>query len=118
MWYPGQTIDREIIKFILACLGDNEVKAEIARQCRVEIDNSRPKTFNNQGGQTYSYLTSGDFNTQMRMAVSGYDVYGRTILSHGLSTDNKNTYRKMKNKIKYGHAARNGYVNRGQYTVE
>lgn len=118
MLYPGQPVSREVIETVLACLNNTEVKAEIARQCRIEIDNDRQKRLNNGSIQSYSSLTAGNVNMQARMAASGYDVYGRTILSGNAPTNNNNTYRKMKNKIKYGHAARNGYMNRGRYTVE
>jgi hypothetical protein len=51
------------------------------------------------------------------MAQSGYDVYGRTILSGHTNTSNKNVYQKMKNKIRYGKQPERGYQNRGSFTL-
>lgn len=111
MWYPGQTVNQEIINLILAALGNNEVKAEISRQIRIEMDNQRTKY--NGTVQSYSSLTAGNVNMQARMAASGYDVYGNTIINGNKSASNSNTYKKMKNKIKYGKSPQQGYYNRG-----
>jgi hypothetical protein len=51
------------------------------------------------------------------MAQSGYDVYGRTILSGHTNTSNRNIYQKMKNKIRYGKRPESGYQNRGGFNV-
>ena len=115
MWYPGYGVNQELIKLILACLDDREIKAEIARQVRVEVDNQRKKY--NGSVQSYDSLTSGNVNMQAKMAASGYDVYGRTIISGNLDASNNNTYKKMKNKIKYGRSPENGYQNRGGFTI-
>lgn len=123
MWFPGQAINRELRQLMLAVLGDAEIKAELTRQIRIELDNERNKTaigrtFRSERAQSYESLTSGSVNMQQRMAASGYDVYGRTILGSNRSYQNDNAYRKMKNKIKYGRAPQNGYINRGQFTIE
>lgn len=114
MWYPGYGVNQELKNLILACLDDREIKAEIARQVRIEIDNERSKYRGNV--QSYESLTSGNVNMQAKMAASGYDVYGRTIIS-GNSNANNNTYKRMKNKIKYGRSPENGYQNRGGFTI-
>lgn len=116
LFYPTQVIDRETKQFILALLNDTDIKAEIQKQIRVEMDNERVK----YRGQVQSYdsLTSGNVNMQARMAASGYDVYGRTILAGNNRADNNNTYKKMKNKIKYGRAPQQGYYNRGAFTIQ
>ena len=54
---------------------------------------------------------------QAKMAASGYDVYGRTIISGNSNANNNNTYKRMKNKIKYGRSPENGYQNRGEFTI-
>lgn len=41
MWYPGYGVNKELVQLVLACLDDSEVKAEIARQVRIEVDNER-----------------------------------------------------------------------------
>lgn len=109
-------IDQETKKFILACLNDTDIKAELSKQIRVEMDNERAK----YRGQVQSYesLTSGNVNMQSKMAASGYDVYGRTILSGNSNANNNNTYKRMKNKIKYGRAPQQGYYNRGAFTIQ
>ena len=115
MWYPGYGVNQELKNLILACLDDREIKAEIARQVRIEIDNERSKYRGNV--QSYESLTSGNVNMQAKMAASGYDVYGKTIISGNYNANNNNTYKKMKNKIKYGRPPENGYQNRGGFTV-
>lgn len=115
MWYPGYGVNQELKNLILACLDDREIKAEIARQVRIEIDNERSKYRGNV--QSYESLTSGNVNMQAKMAASGYNVYGRTIISGNSNANNNNTYKKMKNKIKYGRSPENGYQNRGGFTI-
>ena len=115
MWYPGYGVNQELKNLILACLDDREIKAEIARQVRIEIDNERSKYRGNV--QSYESLTSGNVNMQAKMAASGYDVYGRTIISGNYNANNNNTYKRMKNKIKYGKSPENGYQNRGGFNI-
>ena len=43
MWIPGQALSQEIVKFIIAALGNTEVKAELSKQIRVEIDVEKTK---------------------------------------------------------------------------
>lgn len=113
MWYPGQAVNQEVINLILAALSNNEIKAEISRQVRVEMDNQRTKYRGTV--QSYESLTSGNVNMQAKMAASGYDVYGNTIIGGNQNVSNNNTYKKMKNKIKYGSSPHRGYENRGGY---
>lgn len=113
MWIPGQALSQDIVNLIIQALNDNSVKAEISRQVRIEMDNQRTKY--NGTVQSYESLTSGNVNMQARMASSGYDVYGRTIINGNRNVTNNNVYKKMKNKIKYGKAPQEGYRNRGAY---
>ena len=113
MWYPSQAVNQEIVNLILAALNNNEIKAEISRQVRIEMDNQRTKY--NGTVQSYESLTAGNVNMQARMAASGYDVQGRTIIGGNRNVSNNNTYKKMKNKIKYGKAPQEGYRNRGSF---
>ena len=115
MWYPGYGVNQELKNLILACLDDREIKAEIAKQVRIEVDNQRKKY--NGTIQSYESLTSGNVNMQAKMAASGYDVYGRTIISGNSNANNNNIYKRMKNKIKYGRSPENGYQNRGGFTI-
>lgn len=115
MWYPGYGVNKELVKLVLACLDDTEVKTEIARQVRIEVDNERKKYKGSV--QSYESLTSGNVNIQAKMAASGYDVYGKTIISGNSNANNNNTYKRMKNKIKYGKSPENGYQNRGGFTI-
>ena len=115
MWYPGYGVNKELVKLVLACLDDSEVKAEIARQVRIEVDSERKKY--NGTVQSYESLTSGNVNMQAKMAASGYDVYGKTIISGNYNANNNSTYKRMKNKIKYGKPPENGYQNRGGFTI-
>lgn len=115
MWYPGYGVNQDLKQLILACLDDTEIKNEIARQVRIEVDNERKKYKGTV--QSYESLTSGNVNMQAKMAASGYDVYGRTIISGNSNANNNNTYKRMKNKIKYGRSPENGYQNRGGFTI-
>lgn len=114
MWMPGQGVSRELVNLILTVLNDNEVKAEISRQVRVEMDNQRTKYHGTV--QSYSSLTSGNVNMQAKMAASGYDVYGNTIIGSNRNSSNNNVYKKMRNKIQYGKNPQQ-YENRGGYHV-
>ncbi len=116
MWYPGQQVDQETIQFFLNVLKTEPIKAELAKQTRIEIDNQSRKNLR-RGNQSYESLTSGDVNMQMRMAASGYDVYGRTYLLGSQDFRNNNTYKKMKNQIRYGKSPQNPIRNRGEYNV-
>ena len=115
MWYPGYGVNQELKNLILACLDDSEIKNEIARQVRIEVDNERKKYKGTV--QSYDSLTSGNVNMQAKMAASGYDVYGKTIISGNSNANNNSTYKRMKNKIKYGKSPENGYQNRGGFTI-
>lgn len=115
MWYPGYGVNQDIKQLILACLDDKDIKAEIAKQVRIEMDSERKKYKGTV--QSYDSLTSGNVNMQAKMAASGYDVYGRTIISGNYNANNNNNYRRMKNKIKYGRSPENGYQNRGGFTT-
>jgi hypothetical protein len=115
MWYPGQGLNQELKKMFLAALADTEIKAEISRQIRVEMDNQRNKYHGTV--QSYESLTAGNVNMQARMAASGYDVYGNTIIGSNKNTSNVNTYKKMKNKIKYGKAPQSPKENRGNTNI-
>lgn len=113
MFIPGQALGRDIIELFIAALNNNEIKAELAKYIRIEMDSERNKY--NGSVQSYDSLTSGSVNMQAKMAASGYDIYGKTILNGNKSMNNNNTYRKMKNKIKYSKNPQDGYQNRGKY---
>jgi len=115
MWYPYQGVSQEVVRLILAALNNNEIKAELSRQIRVELDNQRTKY--NGTVQSYSSLTSGNVNMQAKMAASGYDVYGNTIIGGNKRASNNNVYKRMKNKIKYGKSPEQGYENRGGFNI-
>ena len=116
MYIPGQALPNEVKTLILMALNDSEVKAELSKQIRTEIDTRQPH--GSTRSPSYSSLTSGDVNTQLRMAASGYDVYGRTIISGNAAFTNKNSYKKMKNQIKYGASPQNQFRNRGSRDIE
>lgn len=110
-------LDRATANYIInVILQDRDVKAELAKQIRIETETAKNK-YSQYNRASFDALTSGDVNLQYRMAQSGYDVYGRTILSGVSNTSNVNTYKKMKNKIRYGKRPENGYQNRGGFTV-
>lgn len=113
MFIPGQALGRDIIELFIAALNNNEIKAELSKYIRIEMDSERNKY--NGSVQSYDSLTSGNVNMQAKMAASGYDIYGRTILNGNKTATNNSIYRKMKNKIKYKASPQDGYQNRGKY---
>lgn len=113
MWFPGQALSQEVVNLIIAALNNNEVKAELAKQIRVEMDSQRNKYDGTV--QSYESLTSGNVNMQARMAASGYDIYGNTIIRSNRPGSNKNVHKKMKNRIQYGKSPQQGYENRGGF---
>lgn len=117
MYIPGKRVSDELIEIFLAALNDDRIKAEVHKQMRTEMDNERMKHLGGPKQQTYESLTSGDVNMQTRMAASGYDIYGRTLISGNKNATNQNVYKKMKNKIKFGRAPQAGFGNRGKFTV-
>ena len=110
---PGQGASEEIYNLIMKALDSDKIKNEISRRIRIELDTSRNK-YNGQV-QSYESLTSGNVNMQARMAASGYDVYGKTIIGSNSHPNNANVYKKMKNKINYGTKGR--YQNNGSQHV-
>lgn len=114
MWYPGQGVSKEIVKLFISALNDTEVKAEISKQVRTQIDADRSR---NGKITSYESLTATDVNMQAKMAASGYDVYGRTIMTGPPGTTNQNVYKKMKNQIKYGRSPQIGYENKGSHKI-
>ena len=118
MYIPGQRISDELVQLLIAAINDDRIEAELHKKIRIEIDNQRTKN-SSYGGMTQSYdsLTSGNVNMQAKMAASGYDIYGRTLMSSNYNATNQSTYKKMKNQIKYGRSPEHGYINRGQFSV-
>lgn len=115
--FGGLGLDRATAQYIInVILQDRDVKAELAKQIRIETETHKNK-YSQYNRATFDSLTSGSVNLQARMAQSGYDVYGRTILSGHTDTSNSNIYKKMKNKIRYGKRPENGYDNRGGFTI-
>lgn len=96
-----------------------EFKNQLSSYIRMEIEASKAKYSKDNAGGTLSYemLTRGNVDMQAKMAASGYDVYGRTLIpSNNTVGSNKNIYQKMKNKINYGSSPSKGYENKGQRT--
>lgn len=113
----GLGLDRATAKYIIdVILQDRDVKAELAKQIRIETETAKNK-YSQYSRASFDSLTSGDVNLQYRMAQSGYDIYGRTILSGHTDTSNSNIYKRMKNKIRYGKSPERGYENRGGFTI-
>ena len=113
----GLGLDRAIADYIVnIVLQDRLVKAELAKQIRIETETHKNK-YSQYNRASFDALTSGDVNLQYRMAQSGYDVYGRTIIGGHTGTSNVNVYKKMKNKIRYGKSPERGYENRGNFTL-
>ena len=96
-----------------------DFKNQLSNYIRMEIEASKTKYSKENAGNTLSYemLTRGNVDMQAKMAASGYDVYGRTLIpSNNSLGSNKNIYQKMKNKINYSSSPSKGYENRGQFS--
>lgn len=115
MYIPGQALPEDIRDLFLMALNDTQIKAELSKQIRTEVDTHQSKT--SVRPLTYESLVSGDVNMQYRMAASGYDVYGRTIVKGNGPLTNHNSYKKMKNQIKYGTSPSNRFRNRGSSDI-
>ena len=96
-----------------------DFKNQLSTYIRMEIEASKTKYSKDNFGGTLSYdmLTRGSVDMQAKMAASGYDVYGRTLIpSNNSLGSNKNIYKKMKNKINYGRSTSMAYENKGQHS--
>lgn len=94
-----------------------EFKNQLSNYIRMEVEASKTKYSKDNAGNTLSYdmLTRGNVDMQAKMAASGYDVYGKTLIPSNSSLgSNKNIYKNMKNKINYGSSPSKGYENKGQ----
>lgn len=127
MWFPGKTINREIRDLFVTALNDEEVKQELSKRFAENLEKERTKNTlehtsrmdsnRSRGLRTFDELTSGNVDLQTKMAASGYDVYGRTILTGHKDTSHDNLRRKMKNKIQYNRRPFDGYRNRGDSSI-
>jgi hypothetical protein len=130
MWFPGKKITEELRDLFITALNDEEVKKELSKRFEENIEEEKNKNHTSHTARTdsgranksnhdiptrmsYDELTSGNVNLQHRMAASGYDVYGRTILASHKDMSHNSTYKKMKNKIQYKNGPQDGYRNRG-----
>ena len=115
--FDGQR--KAIEEIIWNIIKSQDFKNQLSSHIRMEIEASKTKYSKDNFGGTLSYdmLTRGNVDMQAKMAASGYDVYGRTLIpSNNSLGSNKNVYKKMKNKINYGRSTSIGYENRGQYS--
>lgn len=120
MFYTPLDSERKIIEnLIWEIVKGPEFKNQLTNQIRMEIEASKTKYSKENYGGTLSYdmLTRGNVDMQAKLAASGYDVYGRTLIPSNKSLcSNDNIYKKMKNKINYGPSNSRGYENRGQFS--
>ncbi len=119
-WQQSYQMNQDMIRFFVDLLQKPEIKAEISKQVRVEVDTQRKKYSNSyrfDRVQSYESLTSGNVNMQARMAASGYDVYGRSLILANQPLKNDTAFKNMKNKLRYGKAPHKGYLNQGSSTI-
>lgn len=105
MYMPFDAQRKEMETLIWSIIKGDNFKTELSNYIRLEVEASKAKysKSNNSNAMSYDMLTRGNVNMQARMAASGYDVYGRTIIqSNNAVNSSKNVYQKMKNKINYG----------------
>lgn len=108
---------KEMENLIWNIIKSPDFKNQLSTYIRMEIEASKNKYSKDNVGNTLSYdmLTRGNVDMQAKMAASGYDVYGRTLIpSNNSLGSNKNIYQNMKNKINYGRSPSIGYENKGQ----
>lgn len=119
MFYtPFQTQRDQLHQLIQQIIQDPSFKNQISAYIRMEIEASKAKYSKENYGGTLSYdmLTRGNVDMQAKMAASGWDVYGRTLIPSNKPMTNNNVYKNMKNKINYGRSSSKPYENRGQYS--
>lgn len=117
MYMPFDSQRKEMENLIWNIIKSPDFKNQLSTYIRMEIEASKNKYSKDNAGNTLSYdmLTRGNVDMQAKMAASGYDVYGRTLIpSNNSLGSNKNIYQNMKNKINYGRSPSMGYENRGQ----
>lgn len=115
---PGFDRQRKVIeKIVWNVLKSENFKNELSNYIRLE--NEAYRTNSSQTTLSYSMLTRGNVNMQSKMAASGYEVYGRTVLkSNKDDYDNKSIYKRMRSRINYGkNTAVHDYGNKGQRSV-
>lgn len=108
---------KEMENLIWNIIKSPDFKNQLNTYIRMEIEASKNKYSKDNTGNTLSYdmLTRNNVDMQAKMAASGYDVYGRTLIpSNNSLGSNKNIYQNMKNKINYGRSPSIGYENKGQ----
>lgn len=117
MYMPFDSQRKEMENLIWNIIKSPDFKNQLSTYIRMEIEASKNKYSKDNAGNTLSYdmLTRGNVDMQAKMAASGYDVYGRTLIpSNNSLGSNKNIYQNMKNKINYGRSPSMGYENKGQ----
>lgn len=117
MYMPFDSQRKEMENLIWDIIKSPDFKNQLSTYIRMEIEASKNKYSKDNTGNTLSYdmLTRGNVDMQAKMAASGYDVYGRTLIpSNNSLGSNKNIYQNMKNKINYGRSPSMGYENKGQ----
>lgn len=117
MYMPFDLQRKEMENLIWNIIKSPDFKNQLSTYIRMEIEASKNKYSKDNAGNTLSYdmLTRGNVDMQAKMAASGYDVYGRTLIpSNNSLGSNKNIYQNMKNKINYGRSPSIGYENKGQ----
>lgn len=117
MYMPFDSQRKAMEQIIWDIIKSPDFKNQLSNYIRMEIEASKNKYSKNNSGNTLSYdmLTRGNVDMQAKMAASGYDVYGRTLIpSNNSLGSNKNIYQNMKNKINYGCSPSMGYENKGQ----
>lgn len=117
MYTPFDYQRKAIETMVLEVMKSSDFKTQLSNYIRLEIESSKTKYSRENNSNTLSYemLTRGNVDMQAKLAASGYDVYGKTLIPSNNSVgSNQNVYKKMKNKINYGSSPSNGYINRGQ----
>ena len=117
MYMPFDSQRKEMENLIWDIIKSPDFKNQLITYIRMEIEASKNKYSKDNTSNTLSYdmLTRGNVDMQAKMAASGYDVYGRTLIpSNNSLGSNKNIYQNMKNKINYGRSPSMGYENKGQ----
>lgn len=117
MYMPFDSQRKEMENLIWNIIKSPDFKNQLSTYIRMEIEASKNKYSKDNAGNTLSYdmLTRNNVDMQAKMAASGYDVYGRTLIPYNNSLgSNKNIYQNMKNKINYGRSPSMGYENKGQ----
>ena len=96
MYMPFDSQRKEMENLIWDIIKSPDFKNQLSTYIRMEIEASKNKYSKDNTSNTLSYdmLTRGNVDMQAKMAASGYDVYGRTLIPSNCFFTNPTSFNK------------------------